>query len=173
MAEVRKVVVEVVAAETGDGQPNHDINEEIDKNQPSANKSVFDKEKFKQYAKEQLNRTKEIAVGFATSEFNRYVSLSEDYLAENTYNQVTSTISAARRAYSSIKSGATTGMSFGGPWGAAIGAVVGVAEFGITTAVDYRKKMSSYNKQLNETNITTAYQAGRMNLIDGGQNTSN
>lgn len=110
----------------------------------------------------------------------KQLSLKEDYLGENTLNQIKGNISAFKQYASGMYEGAQAGAKLGksfGPVGAAIGAGIGaVGGASYTkwkTDVEWRKKQMEYQQKLNETNLQTSFQASRMGLVDGSQGTLN
>lgn len=121
-----------------------------------------------------------VASNAASYAWNRYTSVKEDYMAENVYNQVSTTVNRAKGMLDSIKSGAISGASIGsafGPVGTILGGIFGGAIGGLTQSAnndiqDYTRLRGHYQK-LNETNAQTQFQAQRLGLTDGGQNTLN
>lgn len=110
----------------------------------------------------------------------KQLSLKEDYLGENTLNQIKGNVTAFKQYASGAVEGAQAGAKLGktfGPYGEAIGALlggtVGVATTKWKTDVEWRKKQMEYQQKLNETNIQTSFQATRLGLVDGSQGTLN
>ena len=126
------------------------------------------------------NQAEAVILGAASYGLNRYFSLKEDYLSENVYNEIKSTVSKTvgfgKSVLSGISAGATTGSAFG-PVGTAVGSVAGAliggTGYGMQQYIQYQQKMSGYYQQLNATNAQTQFQAKRLGLSDEGQNTLN
>lgn len=104
--------------------------------------------------------------------YNRYITLQEDYITNQAINNAMDSINRAKQAGSSILSGAASGAATGGVVGAIIGGIAGAIKFGNSQYVEYQQRMSSYYQQLNATNFQTNFDASRLGLI-GSSGTEN
>lgn len=95
----------------------------------------------------------------------RYFNLSENYLAQNDYQNIMTTINKA----SSFASAAGAGLFVAGP----IGAAIGVGAWGVGELISYQSRMSEYYRNLNAINFGTAWGQERAGLYDGGKGTEN
>lgn len=111
------------------------------------------------------NNIKNLAISTAENIQSRYYNMSENYMGENTFNNVKNNISKAGSFVSSVAAGA----SMGGYVGAAIGAITWVGGQHIA----YNTKLSSYHSALNAYNMNTAFSNTRASLYDGGRGTEN
>lgn len=100
----------------------------------------------------------------------RYLNLKEDYLAENDYAQIKSTISRTTGFLASVAGGAIVGAK-AGPIGAVVGAAISGVSYSVRQVIQYQQKMSGFYQQLNATNMQTAFMAQRAGLVVGTQNT--
>ena len=99
-------------------------------------------------------------------------SLTENYKAQTEIKNLTSVWGVAKGVASSALSGAQAGGVFG-PWGAAIGAGVGLAFYGVNAIITRDQTMSSIYQALNSTNAQTTWNAARAGLFDNGRGTEN
>lgn len=112
-----------------------------------------------------FNQVKNRIIQTASTMWNRYVDMKEDYLAQNNMNVIKAHVGAV----SSYATSASAGYAMGGVIGAAIG-VVGNA---VNRAVSYKTTRANYNEQNNAMNAQTNFSRVRMGLIDGGRGTDN
>ena len=96
---------------------------------------------------------------------NRYFNMSENYLAENSYNNIKSAVGKAAGFASSV----ATGAMVGGPIGAGIGAVT----WGVNEYLSYNNQLSSYHSSINTTVAGNRFSNIRSSLYDGGKGTEN
>lgn len=101
---------------------------------------------------------------------SRRLTLKEDYLGENVYNQIKTKISKTTGLFGSAAAGAIAGAKLG-PIGAAVGAGLGTVFYSISQVVGYQGKLSSFYQQLNATNYQTGFMSQKAGLIVGTQNT--
>ena len=104
--------------------------------------------------------------------FQRYTTLKEDYMFNNTVNHVSTSVNKVMSAGNAVLAGAMTG-SVGGPVGAVIGASVALAGYGVSQGFQYQARMSNFNTALNETNTNTNFNRMRAGLIDNSRGTEN
>lgn len=103
----------------------------------------------------------------------RHLSLTEDYLSQNTYNMVKSQYNLFKGAVGGVLTGAASGAMAGGIPGAILGAVGGALNFGVNTVISQNQRYSQYYQQLNATNFNTQYNEKRAGLYDGSRGTEN
>lgn len=108
----------------------------------------------------------------AKSEVNRYYTLREDYLSQKTLENVNTAVSKVQGLGMSALTGASAG-SFTGPVGTVVGAVVGVASWGVQEFIAMRNTGSNYYQQLNGMNFQTSFGQVRAGLVDNGRGTEN
>lgn len=191
MADDKKITIEIVGVGgkgNGDGE-NGDGKEQNPNQKLSAliNKSIHPFQSLKSAG---LNSLKDadnragfmVSMGFVEQALGdvesilfysneRYLNLSEDYLSQNTYNQVKAHYSITKKALSSIASGAARGAMVGGGAGAIVGGLISAASFGVKQSLEISKTMSQAYQQLNATNFNTQYNAKRAGLYDGSRGT--
>ena len=177
MAEVRKIVIEI--GEMQNNQPSSSSTSQgggpysynTKKNLTSSIKpELYYKNKE---AEQQIISLKTMAIQNTLQAIKqsvnlstrRYFSLSEDYIGENNFNNVSTAISKVTGLASQIMVGA----QIGGP----IGALAGVVTWGVTESINYKARMSSYYSSLNATNYNTSYERTRAGLVDNGRGTEN
>jgi hypothetical protein len=118
------------------------------------------------------NQIKNRIVQTASTMWNRYVDMKEDYIAQNNMNQIKAHVGAVSSYATAAISGAKIGGVLG-PAGAAIGAAVGTIGNAVNRAVSYKTTIANYNEQNNAMNAQTNFSRVRMGLIDGGRGTDN
>lgn len=96
---------------------------------------------------------------------NRYFNLSENYIAQNYYNNVKTSIGKASSLITTLK--------VGGSIGGVAGMAVGLGMWGVGQYLQYSARMSSYYSGLNATNYGTAFGQERAGLYDNGRGTEN
>ena len=127
----------------------------------------IDKSLFgKAYIFSQIYSTaKSLVKSGAEMTLNRYFNMSENYLAENTYNNIKTNIGKVTGLASSITSGVMAG--------GVIGGFVGAAAWGTNEWMSYNSKLSGYHSALNMSNMNTAFSNTRSSLYDNGKGTEN
>ena len=120
-----------------------------------------------------LNEVKNNVIQSASMEWNRFVDMKEDYLAQNNMNEIKAKLGAVKSYASSAMTGARIGASVGGPVGAVVGAVVGVSGNVYNRFNNFRNAMAGYHEQNNAMNAQTNFSRVRMGLMDGGRGTEN
>lgn len=125
-----------------------------------------------------LKDTISMAGYFARLELNRYFTLKEDYMGQNTLTALQAYSGTAKSMLSSIGSSALQGAIFGkgfGPVGVAIGAVggavLGGAVSGVKARTETEQKIEQVNMQMNATNMQTQFSATRAGLVNGSRGT--
>lgn len=103
---------------------------------------------------------------------NRYFTLTEDYISQNEYQIFSKSRDMLHSGLSSMVTGMMAGASLG-PGGMIMGAVTGLASFGVQESIKQKQRYSSYYQQLNATNFNTSFSEQRASLYDGGRGTEN
>lgn len=119
-----------------------------------------------------LNEVKNNLFQSVSMEWNRFVDMKEDYLAQNNMNELKAKIGAVKSYASSAMTGARIGSSFG-PVGTVIGAAVGTVGNVYNRFNNFRSAMAGYHEQNNAMNAQTNFSRVRMGLMDGGRGTEN
>lgn len=118
-------------------------------------------------------QAKEIAVQSIDFQINRYATLKEDYLTQNTYNNVKTTIKRTTGLFSTMTGGAITGMQVAGPYGAIAGVLIAGIGYGISDSIALKSRLSGYYQDLNSSNANTAFSRQRAGLSNDGRGTEN
>lgn len=104
---------------------------------------------------------------------NRYLSLTENYQAEQDLSNTMTAISKAASLIGTVGAGAMGGMATGGPVGAAVGAVVAAVGWTVNETIDLVKTYDQQEISINEANGQSAFQSTRLGLSNGGRGTEN
>lgn len=174
MSEVRKITIELLQRdESGQIAPTpqgQDTSRNIERTSPQRESSGL----LKNYIFNQaMQNAKQMTIRTVEANIDHYLSLSEDYFAENTMAMVKGYISHLSSGASSIIGGAMAGAQVGGVYGAVAGAVIGTISWGYNEVIGYQTKMSSYYRSLNASNVNLDYARRRAGLVDGGKGTEN
>ena len=170
MAETRTITIELVD-KTGNGniQQNSEVQSEsgLDSNEYNridnqTQKSLSRKTLFLNYAaKRALSVLKQATISTA----NRYWSLTEDYLAQNSFNNAMSAINEAIGFGSTIALGFTTG--------GVVGGAIAAVGYGASKAINTVSEYSNIRQSINANNYNMQFQRTRMGLVDNGRGTEN
>ena len=172
MAETRKITIEIITKEGSDTTPKP-VGVQPENTESKEKASSEGKMLLKSVILNQgYNTAKRLIVQGVEANINNYLALSEDYMAENTYNLVKTTISKATGFTSSIISGATAG-SVGGVAGAVVGGIIGGVGYGVSEVIGYQSRMSGYYRALNSSAIEKDYFSRKSGLYDNGKGTEN
>lgn len=173
MADTRKITIEIVQRDEGSATPQP-TQVQVDSNNESQTKASSEgKLLLKSVILNQgYNTAKRLVIQGVEANINNYFSLTEDYMAENTYTMIKSSISKITSAGSAVLSGAMAG-SVAGPVGAGIGAVIGAVGFGVSEFFGFQTRMSGYYRALNSSAIEKDYFSRRAGLVDDGKGTEN
>lgn len=169
MADTRKITIEIIQKAEGDDipkTPDEDKDKKKSDNEGKALLKSFILNQGYKVAKKMVIQSVEASV-------NRYLTLTEDYMAQNTYNMVKISIDKANAAGTTIIGGAITGAIVGGFIGAGVGAVIGTVGLGVSEFINYQSRMSGYFRALNASNIEMNYARKRAGLMDGSKGTEN
>lgn len=168
MAETRKITIEIIQTDGSTPKPTpvkpSDDSDKASNEGKTLLKSVILNQGYKV--------AKQMIVSSVEASVNRYLTLTEDYMAQNTYNAVKTSISKITTGSSAIVGSAMAG-SIVGPIGTAVGAVIGTIGFATSEFISYQSKMSSYYRALNASNIEMNYARKRAGLTDGSRGTEN
>lgn len=96
---------------------------------------------------------------------NRYWSLTEDYLAQNTFNNTMNVINET------IGFGSTLAAGFA--IGGAVGSGIAAVGYGAAKAISTVNEYSNLRQTINTTNYNMQFQRTRMGLVDNGRGTEN
>ena len=102
----------------------------------------------------------------------REFSLSENYIAQQTYANASKAIGAVESFAGSVISGALVGAKFG-PYGAIVGSVISGAVNIVSQYNVNQNRLSSYYQSLNASNYQSDFSQVRAGLIDGSRGTEN
>lgn len=169
MAGDRRIIVEVSGGITvthvNEGQPEKEevpgSQENIKEKNSSSNKDIT----ARAIARMAYDKAKGNVTTAANSMINRYFSLSENYMAENDYNNIMTTINKGTGLFMSAK--------IGGSLGGVPGTIIGVAAWGANEFISYQNRMSGYYQSLNATNYQTEFDRSRLGLTNEGKGTEN
>lgn len=175
MADVRKITIEILQKEDGGGAnvptpQGQDTTENIERTSPQKESSGLLKNFIFNQA---MQNAKQMTIRSIEASIDHYLSLSEDYMAENVMAIAKGCINHLSNAGSSIIGTAMAGATVGGVYGAIAGAVIGTISFGVNEVITYQTKMSSFYRNLNASNINIDYARRRAGLTDGGKGTEN
>lgn len=119
-----------------------------------------------------------LASYYAKLEFNRYFTLKEDYMGQNTVTALQAYSTTTKSMLTSIGSDAIAGAMVGsyfGPVGTVVGAVGGAVIGGVISGLKARtetaQNIEQTNMQMNATNMQTQFSASRAGLVNGGRGT--
>ncbi len=168
MAETRKITIEIIQ-KSEEGQPKPTPKEDETQKEKSNEgktllKSVILNQGY-QTAKRLIKQSVDAGI-------NNYIALSEDYFAEQTYNNVMLGVSKMTSGMSSIVSGATAG-SVAGIGGMIIGGIIGAVGWGASEYISYQARMGGYYRTLNASIIEKDYAKRKAGYYDGGHGTEN
>lgn len=169
MAEMRKITIEIIQKNEQEQPKPTPQEDETQKEKSSEGKTLLKSVILNQ----SYQTAKRLIVQSVEASVNNYISLSEDYFAENTYNKVKTTISKVTSASSSILGGAIAGGQVGGWVGAIVGGTIGAIGWGVSEYINYQARMGAYYRTLNASNIEKDYMRRRSGLYDDGKGTLN
>lgn len=165
-SDTRKLVIEIVEKET------KEVKKEKEESKTSLTKQLKPNE-----TNESLQMAKNVLVNqvypqiknslIQTVEFNlnRYFTIHEDYISENTYNNAKSAIGKMASFGTTVAAGAM----MGGP----VGAIVAAGAWVINQRQEEQATMSNYYQGLNSSNMETAFSRTRAGLINNSKGTEN
>lgn len=166
MADERKIVIEVQLNDKSQDAVSNVVDNEkdetakIEKN--SLAKNVLVNQAF-QIAKQNITKSVDIMI-------NRGLTLREDYIGEQTYQNAKTVINKVTSFGTSIWGGAMLGSSLG-PVGTIAGAVIGAVGWGISEMIAQDERKFAYNSSLNASRYNMLFSQERAGLINGGRGT--
>lgn len=171
MADTRKITIEIITSDANTGQTNAISTQDTSEVQSAKSEG---KTLLKSVILNQSYQTaKKLVIQTVDAGLNRYLTLSEDYLAQNTINNVKTIINKVSSAGSTIMGGITSGATVGGPVGAIVGGVISAVGWGASEYISYQSRMSGYYANLNASNIETSYAQKRAGYTNGSRGTEN
>lgn len=168
MAETRKITIEIIQKNEQE-QPEKPEDDKEQKKASSEGKTLLKSVILNQG----YQTAKKLVIQSVEESVDRYLTLTEDYMAQNTYNMVKTSISKMTSAGSTIIGGALAGAKVGGVYGAVAGIVIGTIGWGVSEYISYQSRMSGYYRSLNASNIEINYSRKRAGLVDGSRGTEN
>ncbi len=169
MADTRKITIEIIQKNEGDDTPKIPDEDKDKKKSDSEGKTLLKSVILNQGYKV----AKKLVIQGVESSMNRYLTLSEDYMAQNVYNAVKVSIDKATTAGTAIIGGGLAGAKVAGVPGAIAGIVIGSVGFGVSEFLSYQSRMSGYYRTLNASNIEMSFARKRAGLMDGSKGTEN
>ena len=169
MAETRKIIIEIqskekVVEKIKETSPLKEQDNKITNEGLVLAKSVL--------LNQAVNTAKRTLLNAVNTSIDRYMTLTEAYIAETSHQNALITIGKATSLAGSIYAGAKLG-AIGGPVGSLIGVGVATVGWGANEVISYQSRMSGYYRQLNASNISREYYSKRYGLIDNGRGTEN
>jgi len=170
MAETRKIVIEIKNKGNGIDEKIKEMSPlKEQENKVTSDGLILAKSVLLNQA---INTAKRTVINAVTSSVDRYMTLTEDYMAQTSYQNAITTINKMTSLVGSVYAGAKIG-SVGGAVGSAVGAGIALVGFGANEIISYQSRMSGYYRQINASNISRAYYSKRYGLIDNGRGTEN
>lgn len=123
-------------------------------------------------ANEAFKQAKTIIKNLGTYSLNRYFNLTEDYLSEQTMQNVTTAIEKATSIGTTIAGAVTIGSSFG-PVGIALTTTIATVGWLINDGIEKEKRWQTARLAQNNANYNREFSAIRAGLIDGSKGTLN
>ena len=168
MADTRKITIEIIQKSEGGDTPELPNDNQAQEKTSSEGKSLLKSVILNQG----YNTAKQMVISSVEASVNHYLTLTEDYMAQNTYNKVKVAISKVTSASSAIIGSAVAG-SVAGPVGTAVGAIIETIGYGTSEFISYQSRMSGYYRSLNASNIDIDYAKRRTGLTNGSRGTEN
>lgn len=172
MSDTRKITIEILQTDKSTGAVKETTQnvEATDQKNASNEGSLLLKSVI---LNQGYNVAKKSVINAVNASINNYIALSEDYMAENTYNAIKTSISKATSIGGSLVSSAMAGGMVAGLPGAVAGFVIGGVGTTFNELLSYQSRMSSYYQSLNATNISKDYARRRSGYTDNGKGTDN
>lgn len=171
MADTRKITIEIITSDANTGQVNVVNNYSTTEVNSAKGEG---KTLLKSVILNQSYQTaKKLTIQTVEANINHYLTLSEDYIAQNTVNNVKTVINKVTSAGSTIMGGVTSGATVGGFAGAIVGGVIATVGYGVSEYISYQSRMSGYYASLNASNIETNYAQRRAGYTNGSRGTEN
>ncbi|MDY4822857.1 MAG: hypothetical protein SO148_03575 [Candidatus Onthovivens sp.] len=123
-------------------------------------------------ANESFKQAKTIIKNIGTYSLNRYFNLTEDYLSEQTMQNVTTAIEKVTSFGTTIAGAVTVGSAFG-PVGIALTTTIATVGWLINDGIEKEKRWQTARLTQNNANYNREFSAIRAGLIDGSKGTLN
>lgn len=123
-------------------------------------------------ANEAFKQAKTIIKNLGTYSLNRYFNLTEDYLSEQTMQNVVTAIEKVTSIGTTIAGAVTIGSSFG-PVGIALTTTIATVGRLINDGIEKEKRWQTARLAQNNANYNREFSAIRAGLIDGSKGTLN
>lgn len=167
MADTRKIVIEIQGgSSSSDGKSKEERESSLTSKLLHPIKSIEKATVGKNVLLNQAyQNTKSLVIQTASTSINRYFSLSEDYIMQNTVSNTMTTLNKVKGLGQSVLLGA----QMGGP----VGALSGLGAWGVSEFITNQANLSSYYEGINAANYQTQYARARAGLVDNGRGTEN
>lgn len=184
MAEVRKITIEIVdGSGSGGGASSKGNSGDNEKSFKDDLKEILHPVKTFFSKRENgeneflilnyvYNNARSVIASSVSTTLQREFSLSENYIAQQTYANASKAIGAVESFAGSVISGALVGAKFG-PYGAIVGSVISGAVNIVSQYNTNQNRLSSYYQSLNASNYQSDFSQVRAGLIDGSRGTEN
>lgn len=162
MADVRMIQIQISTTVSSDSQGASQDTKPVDNNgNIKRNEKVLNSVLLNQA----FNQAKNLTANAINSTLNRYLRLKEDYMAENTVNNIKTGVSKI----SSLALTTLAGAKLGGP----IGAIISASGWTINEGINVANTLDATYRQIASSNYSTSFARTRAGLIDGGKGTEN
>lgn len=167
MADTRKIVIEIQGgSSSSDGKSKEERESSLTSKLLHPIKSIEKATVGKNVLLNQAyQNTKSLVIQTASTSINRYFSLSEDYIMQNTVSNTMTTLNKVKGLGQSVLLGA----QIGGP----VGTFFGLGAWGVSEFITNQANLSSYYEGINAANYQTQYTRTRAGLVDNGRGTEN
>ena len=168
--DTRKLVIEIIDSSSGgELTQGKETKEESKTNltkllQPNQTKQTKDLA-MNVLVNQAYRNAKDALIKTVEFNLNRYFTMHEDYMNENTYNNAKAAIGKMASFGTTVAAGAM----MGGPIGASVAAI----GWGVNQAMAEKSTMSQYYQGLNSTNMETSFNRTRAGLINNSRGTEN
>lgn len=165
--DTRKITIEILGVDSGGSS----------KKETSASTKISNKKQTKKMKEEIVkaevykNAVKQVAntaINVAEFQANRYFTFSEDYISQNLYNNIKTSINKATQITGSVINAAMMAASGNIP-----GAIISGASLAINEGMQYYQRVSSHYQSLNATNYQTGFSSTRAGLVNDSRGTEN
>lgn len=163
-SDTRKITIEIIGENSGGGSKEGTNKKETKKTTKKIKEEIVKTKVYEKVARQVWDN----AINIAEFQMNRYFTLSEDYISQNTYNNVKRSINKANQIWGTAKS-----IAFMAASGNVVGAGIAAASSIINEGMEYYQKISSHYQALNATNYQTGFSATRAGLVNDSRGTEN
>ena len=169
-SDTRKVIVEIGSSGSGTGD-SHKKSDDTAANESHTNRKAKTLLGKAVLAERAFYKTLSYSKSLARATIGMVNTLSEDYIGENLYNNISKTIDTGLSAVYMVTSGSTIGAMAAGT--ALGGAILGAGAFAFGETVQQIERYSQYYRNLNASNFSTSYNRVRAGLSDNNRGTEN